>query len=119
MLAGHLLPSTNNSPVLGPDFFVYMDNKDMGRPSQGLPLIDMPGRLSSLEHMMLDVSPSHMLNDARCDLPLLTSVQLLKLRDASQPWLEVEGAAAQLPPAPAGSCYLSNPEVLSYLPRRG
>jgi len=75
--AGNLLPSASNSPILsGTDFAnMFSDTKalDMSRPlltSQGLGLIDLPtaGRLSSLERLLGDVSPSHMLSDARYGL---------------------------------------------------
>ena len=104
MLAGHLLPSVNNSPVFVADLYnMFMDSKDTGRPSQGLSMIDMPGRMSSLDHM-LDASPSHMLNDARCGLPSFESNHLSGPLSTSQPRHEVhQGAAAKLPPASAES----------------
>lgn len=90
MLAGHLLPSATNSPTLGSDYFstIFQDTRDMSRPLQGLPLMDLPlpGRVSSLEHM-LDGSPSHMLSDARCDSYRLVPAQVSLLPVAGRSWL--------------------------------
>ena len=103
LLAGNLIPSTNNSPLLNADIFNFMDFRD-NRLSQGLPLMDLPPstRLPSLEHA-LDVSPSHMLSDTRCDSALAVSAQFSMTR-RTRPLLVVcaaVGAATQMPRASA------------------
>ena len=89
--AGNLLPSANNSPLLNADFFNFLDAKDMVRPSQGLPMMDMgpAGRLSSLEHVLMtsDATPSHMLNDTRCDSAPTAQKPLSMTGHASHFWL--------------------------------
>ena len=86
MLAGHLLPSATSSPTLGNDYFSTIF-QDMNRPLPSQPLIDMPmpGRVSSLEHM-LDGSPSHMLGNPRFGLSHLIPAQVSLLPVAGQNW---------------------------------
>ncbi len=92
--AGNLMPSATNSPLLTPDFFNFMDAKETGRLSQGLPLMDLPpsSRLASLEHA-LDVSPSHILSETRSDLALLVPAQISMMPYTNRGHVRYTGSA--------------------------